>query len=345
VAILVTGGAGYIGSVTVELLQRAGESVVVIDNLSRGHADAVDGAVPFYRGSIGDRSLLADIVEKHRVSACIHLAAFAYVGESVENPALYFENNVAQTLALLEQLLKSEVKVLVYSSTCATYGNADGDPIKEDHPQHPTNPYGWSKLFAERMIESYAAVDGLRYVILRYFNAAGASVRHGERHDPEPHLIPRALDVALGIVPYVSIFGNRYPTPDGTAVRDYIHVSDLASAHLLAMNHLRDGGACERFNLGNGSGYSVRQVIEAGERVTGRTIPFRWAEPRHGDPHYLVAEASKAHQVLGWRPNFSDLEGIVRSAWQWRLARFEELSTKDRDTILLPLKQSASFDD
>ena len=254
-AILVTGGAGYIGSVTVELLRAHGEQVVVLDNLSRGHREAVAVDVPFYEGDIGNQALVRRIAREHDLDACIHFAAFAYVGESVVEPARYFENNVAQGINLLGALIEADVKRVVFSSTCATYGEPVRVPIDENHPQRPTNPYGWSKLFMEQIMESYDQAYGLKFVALRYFNAAGATARCGEHHDPETHLIPNVLAAARGRLPCVSVFGAGYETRDGTAVRDYIHVADLASAHILALNYLRGGGASERINLGNGQCY------------------------------------------------------------------------------------------
>lgn len=319
-AILVTGGAGYIGSVTVELLLAQGEQVVVLDNLSRGHAEAIPRGVPFYQGDVGDHALVAQITREHHIEACIHFAAFAYVGESVAEPAGYFENNVAQGTALLTALCQAQVQRLVFSSTCATYGEPVSVPIDETHPQQPTNPYGWSKLFMERIMESYDRAYNLRFVALRYFNAAGATELRGEHHDPEPHLIPNVFAAAEGKLPHVSVFGGEYRTLDGTAVRDYIHVADLASAHILALNHLRTGGASECINLGNGRGYSVLEVIEAARRVTGRAIKLKIEPPRPGDPSHLIADATKARRVLGWEPGYPELTDIIRTAWEWRSA-------------------------
>lgn len=317
--ILVTGGAGYIGSVMVELLRERGEGVVILDNLSRGHLSAVPADVPFYQGNIGDRELLARIASEHSLESCIHFAALAYVGESVEDPARYFENNVGQGVVLLDALVKAGVRRLVFSSTCATYGEPQRIPLSEDHPQLPTNPYGWSKLFMERIMESYDHAYALKFVALRYFNAAGATRERGEQHDPESHLIPNVLAAARGLKPAVSVFGNNYPTPDGTPVRDYIHVSDLCAAHVLALEYLRAGGAPERINLGNGQGYSVLEVIETARQVTGRPIDIRIEPPRPGDPSHLVADAQKAHALLGWQPAFPDLASIIRTDWEWRM--------------------------
>lgn len=316
-SVLVTGGAGYIGSVMVDQLADAGQQVVVIDDLSRGRRGALREGVPFYEGRVGDRELVARVCREHGVEACVHFAALAYVGESVAEPARYFENNVAQGLALLDALLASGVSRLVFSSTCATYGEPARVPIDERHPQQPTNPYGWSKLFVEKILESYDRAYGLRFVSLRYFNAAGATPARGEHHEPETHLIPNVLAAAAGRLPFVSVFGADYPTPDGTAVRDYIHVADLCSAHTLALAHLRRGGPSEFINLGNGRGHSVAEVVEAARRVTGREIEVRVEPARPGDPSRLVADAAKARAVLGWRPEHSDLEAIIRTAWDW----------------------------
>jgi UDP-glucose 4-epimerase len=318
-AILVTGGAGYIGSVMVQLLRARGERVVVLDSLSRGHRDAVPPEVPFYEGAIGDGGLVARIAHENDLDSCIHFAALAYVGESVTEPALYFENNVAQGIALLDALLKAEVRRIVFSSTCATYGEPQQIPISEDHPQRPTNPYGWSKLFIERIMESYDRAYGLKFVALRYFNAAGATELLGEYHYPETHLVPNVLAAAQGQIPYVAVFGNKYPTPDGTPIRDYIHVSDLGEAHILALDHLRAGGRSECINLGNGQGYSVLEVIETARQVTQLPIAIRIEPPRPGDPSRLVANADKARTLLRWQPAYPELASIIRSDWEWRM--------------------------
>lgn len=319
-AILVTGGAGYIGSVMVELLRARGEQVVVLDNLFRGHRAAVDASVPFYQGQIGDAALVKSICAKHQVEACIHFAAAAYVGESVTNPQFYFENNVAQGIALLGALLAAGVKRFVFSSTCATYGEPVHVPIDEMHPQQPANPYGWSKLMLEKVLAAYDDAYGLKYVALRYFNACGAISQRGEDHTPETHLIPNVLNAALGKLPFVSVFGSDYPTPDGTAIRDYVHVSDLGAAHLLALEHLRKGGASDCINLGSEHGYSVLEVIEAARRVTGKAIEIKLEPRRAGDPSRLVANAEKARAVLGWQPQYLELAPIIQTAWDWHLA-------------------------
>jgi UDP-glucose 4-epimerase len=319
-AILVTGGAGYIGSVVVQDLIEKGEEVVVIDNLVYGHPEAVPAGVPFYRGAIGDRDLVRKILAENAIEACMHFSAYAYVGESVENPQKYYENNFVQTLHLLGVLLDHGIKKLVFSSTCATYGEPQRVPIDEKHPQWPANPYGWSKLMVERALSDYDAAYGLKFVALRYFNACGASGRCGEHHDPETHLIPLVLFAALGKIPRVSIFGDDYPTPDGTAVRDYIHVSDLSNAHLLALAHLREKASSEFINLGNGSGYSVKEVIDAAVRVTGTPIEAVVGPRRTGDPSQLIADASRAREVLGWEPQIPGIDEIIESAWAWHRA-------------------------
>jgi UDP-glucose 4-epimerase len=316
--ILVTGGAGYIGSVTAEMLRERGEGVIILDNLDRGDRRVIPADVPFYEGNIGDRDLLTRIAREHDLESCIHFAALAYVGESVDDPARYFNNNVAQGIALLDGLLKTGVRRVVFSSTCATYGEPEKVPISEDHPQHPTNPYGWSKLMMERILASYDFAYGLKFVALRYFNASGATSSRGELHVPETHLLPNVMAAALGQIPAVSVFGADYPTPDGTAIRDYIHIADLGAAHILALEHLRAGKPSERINLGNGQGYSVLEVIETARRITQRSIPVTIGPRRAGDPSRLVADATRAREVLGWQPSYPDLASIVQSDWDWR---------------------------
>jgi UDP-glucose 4-epimerase len=315
--VLVTGGAGYIGSVAVEDLKSRGEEVVVLDNLVYGHREAVAEGVPFYEGNIGHKDLIKKIAAEHKIDACMHYSAYAYVGESVEQPAKYYQNNFVETLHLLDALRENGVSKFIFSSTCATYGVPQRIPIDERHPQWPINPYGWSKLMVERALDSYHEAYGLKYVALRYFNAAGASERCGEDHDPETHLIPLVLKAAIGKIPKVSIFGNDYDTPDGTAVRDYIHISDLSAAHLLALDHLRAGKDSQFINLGNGNGYSVKQVIDTAKKVTGRNIPVEDAPRRAGDPPQLVGDSRKAREVLGWKPQFPELDKIIESAWNW----------------------------
>jgi len=316
--ILVTGGAGYIGSVTAAVLRDKGHEIVVLDDLRHGHRAALDPSVPFYEGKVGDRSLVRRITAEHKIDSCVHFAALAYVGESVFEPEKYFENNVEQGIALLSALRGAGVLRVVLSSTCATYGETEKIPISEQTPQWPKNPYGWSKLAMERILDSYDQAYGLKFAALRYFNAAGAASNLGEYHEPESHLVPNVLAAAAGQKSEVSVFGNAYPTPDGTAIRDYVHVTDLAEAHVLALDHLRNKRESIFMNLGTGHGYSVLEVIETARRVTGRSIPMRIAPPRPGDPAKLVADATRARTVLGWKPAMSDLATILRTQWEWQ---------------------------
>jgi UDP-glucose 4-epimerase len=317
-SVLVTGGAGYIGSVAVDDLIDAGEKVAVLDNLSRGHREAVNENAAFYEGDIGDRELVTRICREQKVAAVVHFSAFAYVGESVERPDIYYHNNVIQTAVLLDAIRECGVRQFVFSSTCATYGEPIAIPIDETHPQNPTNPYGRTKLMVEHMLADYDRAFGMKFVALRYFNACGATETRFERHDPETHLIPLILDAAAGKREYVSIFGGDYPTADGTAIRDYIHISDLSQAHILALKYLQSGGASDAFNLGNGNGFSVLEVIEAAKRVTGHDVPYRIEPRRAGDPSRLIAKADKAVSILGWQPKHADLDSIIASAWNWR---------------------------
>jgi len=319
VAVLVTGGAGYIGSVTVDLLRNRGESVVVLDNLSRGHRAAVDSNVIFYEGDVGDRALVARIAKENQIESCIHFAAFAYVGESVQEPRKYFENNVEQGIALFGALHQAGVARIVLSSSCATYGEPEHLPICETARQLPVNPYGWSKLLLERALAAYDEAYDMKFVALRYFNAAGATQTLGEHHDPETHLIANILRTASGKLKEVPVFGDSYPTPDGTAIRDYVHVSDLAEAHGSALAYLRRGNSSEFLNLASGHGHSVLEVIECARQVTGKTIKVRIEPPRPGDPPELIADPSKVKQVLGWTAIESDLTSIIRSAWEWHV--------------------------
>jgi UDP-glucose 4-epimerase len=311
--VLVTGGAGYIGSVCVEELLNAGHHVTVFDNLSEGHRSAVDPRSVFVQASLSDEAAVRRALTESRAEAILHFAANALVGESMSNPGKYFRNNVACGLNLLEAAVAARIGKVIFSSTCATYGQPDKVPMTEDLPQRPINPYGESKVMFERMLQWYHRIHGLEFVALRYFNAAGASVKYGEHHRIETHLIPSVLKVALGRAPHCEVFGTDYPTPDGTCIRDYIHVVDLAQAHLLAMAPGRQGF----FNLGNGDGYSVREVIRACEQVSGRTIRSIDKPRRSGDPPRLVASAEKARRELGWKPHIAKLEDIVRSAWHW----------------------------
>lgn len=319
-SILVTGGAGYIGSAAVEDLQNKGEKVVVLDNLVYGHKESLGENVVFYEGDIGDKKLVEQIVTEHEVEACMHFSAYAYVGESVEQPVKYYENNFVQTLKLLEVLIAKNVKKFIFSSTCATFGEPQYMPLDEKHPQFPVNPYGWSKFMVERALADYDKAYDLKFVALRYFNACGATERCGEHHDPETHLIPLILFAAQGKRESISVFGDDYPTPDGTAIRDYIHISDLSQAHLLALEHLRKGGESEFINLGNGTGFSVMEVIEAARKVTGKKIKAVIAPRRAGDPSRLIANSTKAQEVLGWNPQFPEIEKIIEDAWKWHEA-------------------------
>lgn len=319
-AILVTGGTGYIGSVTVERLLAKGEQVVVLDDLAHGHRAALPANIPFYQGSIGDRSLVAKITREHTLESCVHFAAMIEVGESVVQPARYFENNVAQGIALLGELVQAGVLRIVFSSTAAVYGDPEHVPLAETSRKWPNNPYGWSKLFMEQILDSYSTAYGLKFVALRYFNAAGATKTCGEDHHPESHLIPNVLSAALG-QRSIRVFGNNYPTPDGTPIRDYIHVADLADAHIRALAYLRAGGASDSLNLGTGHGYSVLEVIDCAREITGREISVLIEPPRAGDSAKLVADPSRAKALLSWEPSASDLRSIIRSAWDWRLLR------------------------
>jgi UDP-glucose 4-epimerase len=333
-AILVTGGAGYIGSVTVETLLSRREEVVVLDSLVRGHRNSVDSAVPFYRGDIGDRELVLRIAREHQVESCVHFAALIEVAESIAEPRKYYENNVGQSIGLMGALLEAGVRHIVFSSTCATYGDPEVVPIHEGCRQWPKNVYGWTKLMVERVLASYEAAYGLRFVALRYFNAAGATKNCGEDHGPETHLIPNVLLTALGQRRCVAIFGDNYPTPDGTPIRDYIHVADLADAHARALDYLRQGGKSEYLNLGTGRGYSVLEVVECARQVTGRPIAIEMHPPRTGDPAMLVADARRAGQLLGWSPVMSDLASIIRSAWEWRVKHPRGYDTQDSEVSL-----------
>jgi UDP-glucose 4-epimerase len=316
VRVLVTGGAGYIGSVVGSELLRAGHEVVVYDNLTRGKRRAVLLGAKLVVGDIGDRAKLTETLHAHRPEAVLHFAASSEAGESMNVPERYFRNNTANTLTLLECLLEHGPKRLVFSSTAALYGNPERTPIEENDPLRPSNVYGESKLLVEQMLAWFHRIHGLRYASLRYFNAAGAAGELGEDHRPESHLIPITLQVALGTRQQLSIYGTDYPTPDGTCVRDYIHVLDLAQAHLLALVALEKRDKLI-YNLGNGQGFSVRQVVEVARRVTGRAIAAIETERRPGDPAVLVAGSQKIRQELGWRPQHAELESIVRSAWEW----------------------------
>jgi len=311
--VFVTGGAGYIGSVCVEQLLNAGHVVTVLDNLTEGHRGAVDKRAQFVQGDLSNRELIETTVRQSQPEAIIHFAANALVGESMTNPGKYFRNNVASGLNLLDAAVECKVRKFVFSSTCATYGPPDRIPMTEDLPQRPINPYGESKLMFERMLNWYYQIHGLEFVAFRYFNAAGASEKFGEHHRIESHLIPNVLKVPLGQADHCQIFGTDYPTPDGTCIRDYIHIIDLADAHILAMTPGKRGF----YNLGNGDGYSVREVIATCEKVTGKKIPVVEKPRRPGDPPRLVASAEKAKTELGWKPKYPRLEQIVSTAWDW----------------------------
>ena len=320
--ILVTGGAGYIGSHTCKTLAARGWTPVVLDDLDRGHAEAVRWG-PLYTGDIGDVDLVRRVLREHDIRAIVHFAAYAYVGESMQEPGKYFLNNLAKSIQMLSAARECGVQHVVFSSTCATYGLPETVPICETEPQRPVNPYGESKLAVERVLQWLGTVHGLGWIALRYFNAAGADPEGeiGEDHLVDTHLVPRVIQAALGQLPAVEIFGTDYPTPDGTAIRDYIHVADLAAAHVAALEHLLRGGESLALNLGTGSGSSVREVVAAVERRSGRRVPVCEAPRRPGDPPALVADATLARRVLDWSPRWSSLEQIVDTAWQWHTGR------------------------
>ncbi len=323
--ILVTGGAGYIGSHAVLALKNAGYGVVVLDNLVYGHRELAEKVlqVELIVGDTNDRALLDELFAKHHIAAVMHFSAYAYVGESVTDPDKYYRNNVVGTLTLLEAMLAASVKSFVFSSTCATYGEPIKVPIPEDHPQNPINPYGATKLMVERILADFGHAYGLKSVCFRYFNAAGADPTGllGEDHNPETHLIPLVLMAAMGKRESVSIFGTDYPTPDGTCIRDYIHVTDLADAHILGLEYLLQGGDSALFNLGNGNGFSVKQVIDTARTVTGRDIKVVESDRRPGDPPMLVGSSDKARKILGWKPQYPALQDILNHAWQWHQRR------------------------
>ncbi len=318
--VLIAGGAGYIGSVCVARLLEEGHTVTVVDNLSRGHFRAVSSEADLYVGDIGDEEFLTKVFQRVQPDAVMHFCAHSLVGESVADPLTYYQNNVCATLVLLRVMIRHGVKRLVFSSTAAVYGEPTSVPITEDVPTNPVNPYGRSKLMVENILADCARAYGLRAVILRYFNAAGAWGRFGEDHRPETHLIPVVLDAALGVREYVTVFGQDYPTPDGTCVRDYIHVVDLADAHLLGLKHLDQIQGLDCFNLGNGTGFSVREIIQAAEEVTGRAIPVKMGPRRPGDPAVLVASSDQIRRVLGWSPRYTDIREIIRTIWEWKRA-------------------------
>jgi UDP-glucose 4-epimerase len=318
--ILVTGGAGYIGSVITDQLISDGHTAVVYDNLSKGHTDAVPEAATLVTADLLDADTLRETLQAHEIEAVIHMAASSLVGESMTAPDRYYENNVFASLRLLNALVEAKIKMLVFSSTAATYGEPERQPIVEDDPTRPSNPYGETKLAIERAMHWYNQAYGIRYVSLRYFNAAGATATRGERHDPETHLIPLVLRAARDDRHPITIFGSDYPTRDGTCVRDYIHVSDLARAHVLSLEALaRKDLRAQIFNLGCGDGYTVKEVIETARAVTGRDIPVIAGPRRPGDPAVLVASSERISRSLGWRPQHSSLQEIVGSAWKWEM--------------------------
>ncbi|HEY8345157.1 MAG TPA: UDP-glucose 4-epimerase GalE [Bacillota bacterium] len=316
--VLVAGGAGYIGSHVVLDLVKEGHEPVILDNLSKGHQEAVRHGT-FVQGDIGQIDLVKEVLTKEKIEAIIHLAADSLVGESVTNPAKYFRNNIGNGQALLDAAVACGVRYFVFSSTAAVYGEPEKVPIPEEHPKNPTNPYGFSKLTFEGMLRFYEEAYGLRFISLRYFNAAGADPegKIGEDHRPETHLIPIVLQTALGQRDHLQLFGTDYPTPDGTCIRDYIHVVDLSRAHLLALNALAAGKASSIYNLGNGQGYSNQEVVETARRVTGKEIKVTVGPRRPGDPAVLVASAEKIRAELGWRPRYPALEEIIETAWRW----------------------------
>ena len=316
--ILVTGGAGYIGSHCCKALSQKGFHPITIDSLVYGHKRFVRWG-EFFKGDAGNPAHLKKCFSRHKIDAVMHFAAYAYVGESVENPLKYYENNVSNTIQLLHTIMENDVNTVVFSSTCATYGDPEKIPIDEDHPLNPINPYGKTKRMIEEILADCHAAYGLKYMSLRYFNAAGADpdAEVGEDHDPETHLIPLVLDVAANKRQAIKVFGTDYKTPDGTCIRDYIHVADLAQAHLLALEKLIDGGDSNVYNLGNGQGFSVLEVIEHAKKITGKEIAVENADRRPGDPPVLIASNEKAVKELGWKPRYADLDDIIGTAWRW----------------------------
>lgn len=317
-ATLVTGGAGYIGSHFVRLLTATGEDVVILDNLSRGHRESIPAGVRLLEVDLLNREKLKGVFRQNKIESIVHFAAFAYVGESVENPSMYYENNVAGSFNLIDYAVKHSVKNFVFSSTCSLYGNPDKIPITESESVKPINPYAKTKHIIEMMLADFEITYGIKYVALRYFNAAGASPdgEIGESHDPEPHLIPLIFHTSLGKRDSISIYGDDYPTKDGTCIRDYIHILDLGRAHIMALNFLKNGGKSEIINLGTGAGNSVKEVIEKAEKITGHKINSNVAPRRAGDPAVLVADNKKAKAILNWEPEFT-LEDILKHAWNW----------------------------
>lgn len=319
-SVLITGGAGYIGSVAVERLLEAGQKVTVFDNLSTGYRGALSAGAGFVEGDIHDGALLKKVLADNAVDTVMHFAAYIVVSESCADPGKYFHNNVTGALSVLDAMVEAKVPRFIMSSTAAVYGDPDAVPVTEDMPKRPKNPYGLTKRMIEQALEWYDKAHGLRYALLRYFNAAGATRDHGEAHVPETHLIPNVLLAAEGKKPSITVYGRDYDTPDGTCVRDYIHVVDLADAHILAMKYLKDGGNSDAFNIGNSVGHSNLEVVQAAERVSGCPIAVDYGPRRAGDADRLIASSEKARRVLGWAPARSDIDTIVRDAWNWRAA-------------------------
>lgn len=315
--VLVTGAAGYIGSICSEFLLARGYQVIALDNLQEGHAAAVPPAAAFCRADLGVRAQIEEIFSKHKIDAVMHFAGEALVAKSVREPSTFYAANIAAGVNLLDAMIRHNVKKLIFSSTAATYGEPQTVPIPEDHPKNPINPYGKSKIRFEEILSDYRAYTALDYATLRYFNAAGASAERGEAHRVESHLIPKVLDAALGLIPQLEIFGSDYPTPDGTCVRDYIHVLDIADSHVRALESLEKISG-EAFNVGNSRGFSILEVLEAAERITGSKIPRKFSPRRPGDPAVLVASKEKLHRTLGWEAQHSSLEEIITSAWNWK---------------------------
>jgi len=318
--ILIVGGAGYIGSAVNKILNNIGYETIVFDNLSNGHIELVKWG-KFYKGDLANISDIENVFIQNHIDCVMHFSAFAYVGESVENPAKYYRNNVSNTLNLLDVMIKYGVKRFIFSSTCAVYGIPSEIPIPENHPLNPLNPYGMTKFMVEKILKDYDKSYGLKYVSFRYFNASGAdpSAEIGEWHEPETHLIPLAIYNAIGLREYITVFGTDYPTPDGTCVRDYIHVNDIAKAHILGMEYLKSNNRSDFFNLGNGDGFSVREILDIVEKITGKKLNIVYGNRREGDPPFLVGSSKKAKDVLGWEPEFNNIYDIIETAYKWHL--------------------------
>lgn len=316
--ILVVGGAGYIGSHTNKILNQEGYETIVLDNLSYGHRDFVKWG-QFVEGDMADELLLDEIFTNNNIVAVMHFSAFIAVGESVEKPGLYYDNNVSKTVTLLNKMVEHKVPYFIFSSTCAIMGEPEYLPLDEVHPRNPINPYGWSKFMVEQILQDFEKAHGINYTILRYFNASGADpdAEVGEKHDPETHLIPLILDAALGVRDSITIFGTDYDTRDGTCIRDYIHVNDLAQAHVLALKWMSQNRKSNDFNLGNGEGFTVKEIIDVVEKITGKSVPVRTGERRSGDAASLIGSSTKARKILGWVPELHNIEDIVATAWNW----------------------------